>query len=153
MVAFDDGDRDGAAQVLYGSHQQRCLARSGAGHQVEAENPPFKKEGAIARGEPVIVGQDILFHAHQPLRSAAARSLHGGAFVNVVMAMRMVMPLPVMNMIITMVIVPTLWSALISPGACESRPVVESIAPADGTHQATSRSLMRISSPWRIWSW
>ena len=48
------------------------LPDPGAGHQVEGENPSFDKEGAVARGQPVVLGEYILLDAHQPLRLAAA---------------------------------------------------------------------------------
>lgn len=116
------------------------LAGPGAGHQIETENPSFKEEGTIARGQPVVVGEDVSLDTDQPLRLDVACLTNRGVFVQGVMAMRMVMPFTVM-------IVRMLRSASVSLVTCGVRPGGGGAASADGTHQATSRSLMRISSP------
>ena len=62
------------AQHLDGAHQQRGLARAGAGHQVERENAAVGEPGAVALREAVVLGQDVALDLDHARCAAGARS-------------------------------------------------------------------------------
>ena len=64
---------DAALQRLDGLHQQRRLARTGAGHEVEREDAAVGQALAVGRGDGVVLGQDVLLDLHQARRRHARR--------------------------------------------------------------------------------
>ena len=74
LVAFDHRHRQPAAQQLDGAHQQRGLARAGAGHQIEREDAALRQRAAVALRDAVVLGQDVALDLHQArLRHARHR--------------------------------------------------------------------------------
>jgi hypothetical protein len=77
LITLDHAYRQLAFEQLYGFDQQRRLAGTGAGNQIEGKNAPLVKSLTIRCGVGVVLGQDVLLDLHHP-RLAQARHMRPG---------------------------------------------------------------------------
>ena len=64
LVTFDDGHGPPPLEHLDGLDQQSCLARTGAGHQIQSEDAACRKQLSVRGGIGIVFGQDVLLDLH-----------------------------------------------------------------------------------------
>ena len=159
LVAFDHADRKTVLQLGDGADQQCGLAGAGARDQVKDEHLVGAEARAVVGGETVVLAEDVALDLDDAVAAQAGDRLPGrvGAAIDkpgiamrviVVRAMMMVMAVPVVMMMVMalmiMVMVMIVIMAMIMR-VFDGRLAVA--AAADRTHQSTSSSFTRISSP------
>jgi hypothetical protein len=72
LVAFDDADGQLVLEQFDGLAEQRGLAGTGAGNEVQREDAALVEPLAVGRGIGVVLGQDVLLDLHH------ARLAHAG---------------------------------------------------------------------------
>ncbi len=166
LVALNHRNRQFRFQVVDTTGQQRGLAGTGTGDQIQRQDLPFLKQLSVGGGVLVVLAQDILFDLHHARLTHAGcvgvrRTLTVVVMVTmgmlmvavflvmivgmIVIAMAMMVPMG-MTVLMVMMMVVVIMSMVVTH-LLTLDPGFTFAAAAYGTHQSTSSSLIRSSSP------
>jgi hypothetical protein len=99
-----------AGQVTQGPLQQRGLAGTGGRDQIQHQDSLLLKQGAIKGGQPVVLGQDILFNGDL----FAAMGLIMAVLVGLSIIMQMIMVVMLITVVMIMVVGVRMTVALVT---------------------------------------